>query len=399
MTGRLAVKICGAGASIVPAVPYSPSALRPPEGPRPAPGRRGWRIGGQQVTDLRSGAGRSAVPVEPNACRFGRVSGTRFTDRRSRPRYSSWPLSPTQPAPGSHRRSARRGPRASSRPCGPASGAGPRAVPPGRQHLAGRDLIRALPGHQHQIPQQRGHHLAIVRVRQHAHQQSRADGQASSPSLASPFTFPVSMACAAISSITPGPASSSSCRSSAPSRAWPAGCPPPWIHRRGGPPPARPPRSSRTPADPRHGIPGVRPPPAPCGHPQPAPGRKAAPIRRPYRDQRRGPRQPGRQISAAGVAGAALTCGNGAHGRSAVELHVGLLCEDWRRIPLLLAREPSCITRSATPVQAISSQTGMLPDPACQPSCARPAPTGLSRHRNHSPSPQTPASPSLPQHP
>jgi len=52
---------------------------------------------------------------------------------------------------------------------------GAQGSPPGRQHLAGRDLIRAVPGHQHQVTQHRGHHLGIVRVRQHAHQHGRAD--------------------------------------------------------------------------------------------------------------------------------------------------------------------------------------------------------------------------------
>ncbi len=66
------------------------------------------------------------------------------------------------------------------------------------------------------------------------------------------------------------------------------------------------------------------------------PGREPAgrrhQIRRAYRDHRRGASQPG-------VISGALTRWHGGQRRSAVELHVGLLCEDWRQTPRLL-QEP-----------------------------------------------------------
>jgi hypothetical protein len=54
-------------------------------------------------------------------------------------------------------------------------GRGAEGFPPGRQHLAGGDPVRALPGHQHQVTGQNGQHLAVVRVRQQRHEHGRAD--------------------------------------------------------------------------------------------------------------------------------------------------------------------------------------------------------------------------------
>ena len=51
----------------------------------------------------------------------------------------------------------------------------PESLPPRAQHLGGRDLILALPRHQHQVTGQRGHDLAVASVGHHAHQQARAD--------------------------------------------------------------------------------------------------------------------------------------------------------------------------------------------------------------------------------
>ena len=71
-----------------------------------------------------------------------------------------------------------------------------------------------------------------------------------------------------------------------------------------------------------------------------------------------------------------LTCGNGVQRRGTVELHPGLLCEDWRQIPLLL-QEPAYITRNAAPAMPFH----------LKPACSR---TWLYSHRAQGPRRQGP---------
>ena len=123
------------------------------------------------------------------------------------------------------------------------------------------------------------------------------------------------------------------------------GCPPAWIRPSRRTTAGRPRRPSPTPADPWHRCAcrdgqAARSPSA-GGRPH------AEPDPPPYRDDRRAPGSPAaRSMSPmslapswpAGMAFMVQRC----------RTSRGLLCQDWRRIPLLL-QEPSCITRHATP--------------------------------------------------
>ncbi len=137
-------------------------------------GAAGGGVGSQQVTDLRV---RRAVVSGPGRAERLPVSGS-VGNARHRPVDRAQPQLMTRPADehGSVVMVTVLGAGRGQQPF-PQPGQRSRAQrgPPRRHHLGTGDPERALPGHQHQVTQHSGHHLAVVRVRHQRHQHGRAD--------------------------------------------------------------------------------------------------------------------------------------------------------------------------------------------------------------------------------
>ncbi len=109
-------------------------------------------------------------------------------------------------------------------------------------------------------------------------------------------------------------------------------------------------------------------------------------IGHPHRDDRRAARKRRRiRAGQAGIAGG-LAGGHGVQGRGAVELHVGLLRDDWLQTPRLLQEPlPYHSSRHARQCHFTPNHHAAGPGP---PSDLGPGPAPLQPHRRHAQSPQ-----------
>ena len=211
---------------------------------------------------------------------------------------------------------------------------GTQGRPPGAQHLGGGHLERPLPGHQHQVTEDRGQHPGVVRVRHQRHQDRRADrrrGRHRPPGLA--FHLPAQRRLRGDLIDHPGTGQLIELLFQG-AQPGVIGRMPAGLHlavaadHRG---------RGRDHLQEYQLLPGADP--RGAGHHQ----RRAAGLRRQAgrRDQ---VRQPDRDHRAAQLSRSArrssgritLACVNGIQQRGTIELHPGLLCEGWRQIPRLL---------------------------------------------------------------
>ena len=281
----------------------------------------GGGVAGQQVTDLRVGAG-----VISGAGRAERLPvGRRVGDPRHGPvdRAQAQLADVDGPvvvvavlaAGGGQQPGLQPGQRGGAQGC-----------PPGAQHLRGGHPERPLPGDEHQVTEDRGQHPGIVRVRHQRHQDRRADrrrGRHRPPGLAFHLPFQCRLRGDLIDHPGTGQLIELLFEGAQPgviSRM------PACLHLAV---PADHRRRDRGHLHEHQLLPG--PDPRGAGHHQ----RGAAGLRRRAgrRDQ---VRQPDRDHRATQLSRITLTCWNGIQRRGTVELHPGLLCEDWRQIPRLL---------------------------------------------------------------